>query len=220
VHRDVWSSTDEHSAQRNENVECQILKEIRKQHQCTGSEPTGHWSNYTQTEKMLCLNCTRQCWTEPPTQTSIATITKWIIKECHWAFASLYLLCVCVRACVLARVLLAADSQSTSSSGYRASLWDPWPDFILLFFLRLTNYFILLSKAPSLTRKRVCSLQCNHSLVRTLLSHLRLCSLLSPVTTLKDYGGSILTRLHTECVCVYIFTGCGKLTSFFIWVYS
>jgi hypothetical protein len=39
-------------------------------------------------------------------------------------------------------------------------------------------------KAPSLTRKRVCSLQCNHSLVRsltpnshTLLSHLRLCSL-------------------------------------------
>jgi hypothetical protein len=29
-------------------------------------------------------------------------------------------------------VLLAADSQSTSSSGYRASLWDPWPDFIFL----------------------------------------------------------------------------------------
>jgi hypothetical protein len=36
-------------------------------------------------------------------------------------------------------VLLAADSQSTSSSGYRASLWDPLPDFILLFFFRLTN---------------------------------------------------------------------------------
>jgi hypothetical protein len=35
-------------------------------------------------------------------------------------------------------VLLAADSQSPSSSGYRDSLWDPWPDFILLFFLRLT----------------------------------------------------------------------------------
>jgi hypothetical protein len=31
-------------------------------------------------------------------------------------------------------VLLAADSQSTSSPGYRASLWDPWPDVILLFF--------------------------------------------------------------------------------------
>jgi hypothetical protein len=35
-------------------------------------------------------------------------------------------------------VLLAADSQSTSASGYRASLWDLWPDFILLFFFRLT----------------------------------------------------------------------------------
>jgi hypothetical protein len=44
------------------------------------------------------------------------------------------------------------------------------------------NYFILRSKAPSLTRKRVCSLQCNHSLVRSLtpnhtLPRLRLCSL-------------------------------------------
>jgi hypothetical protein len=26
---------------------------------------------------------------------------------------------------IIAGVLLAADSQSTSSSGYRASLWDP-----------------------------------------------------------------------------------------------
>jgi hypothetical protein len=46
------------------------------------------------------------------------------------------------------------------------------------------NYSILLSKAPSLTRKRVWSLECIHSLVRsvtpnnnTLPSHLRLCSL-------------------------------------------
>jgi hypothetical protein len=45
------------------------------------------------------------------------------------------------------------------------------------------NYFILSSKASSLTRKRVCSLQCTHSLVRsltpnhTLSPHLRLCSL-------------------------------------------
>jgi hypothetical protein len=35
-------------------------------------------------------------------------------------------------------VLLAADSQSTSKSGYRASLWDPWPDFIFFFFFHLT----------------------------------------------------------------------------------
>jgi hypothetical protein len=52
----------------------------------------------------------------------------------------------------------------------------------LLFLLRLTITFFLLSKAPSLPRKRVCSLQCTHSLVRltpnhTLPSHLRLCSL-------------------------------------------
>jgi hypothetical protein len=45
------------------------------------------------------------------------------------------------------------------------------------------NYFVLRSKAPSLTRKRVCSLQSNHSLVRSLTPnqslppHLRLCSL-------------------------------------------
>jgi hypothetical protein len=79
-------------------------------------------------------------------------------------------------------VRLAADSQSTSKSGYRASLWTI--DQILScssFFvwqLRFSSF-----KAPSLTRKRVCSLQCNHSLVRlltpnshTLPSHLRLCS--------------------------------------------
>jgi hypothetical protein len=36
-------------------------------------------------------------------------------------------------------VLLAADSQSTSTSGYWAFLWDPWPHFILLFFFRLTS---------------------------------------------------------------------------------
>jgi hypothetical protein len=81
-------------------------------------------------------------------------------------------------------VLLAADSQSTSASGYRASLWDPWPDFYLALLTSSDNYFFLFSKAPSLMRKRVCSLQCNHSLVRavtpsnrTLPSHLRLCSL-------------------------------------------
>jgi hypothetical protein len=38
-------------------------------------------------------------------------------------------------------VLLAADSQSTSKSRYRASLWDPWPEFILLFFrLTITSF--------------------------------------------------------------------------------
>jgi hypothetical protein len=48
-------------------------------------------------------------------------------------------------------------------SGYWASLWDPWPDFYLALLTSSDNYVFLLSKAPSLTRKRVCSLQCNHS---------------------------------------------------------
>jgi hypothetical protein len=60
----------------------------------------------------------------------------------------------------------------------------PLTRFYLALLFSADNYFILLPKASSLTRKRVCSLQCNHSLVRlltpnnhTLPSHLRLCSL-------------------------------------------
>jgi hypothetical protein len=45
-------------------------------------------------------------------------------------------------------VLLAADRQSTSSSGYRASLWDPWPDFILFFFFRLTITWLFFLRRP------------------------------------------------------------------------
>jgi hypothetical protein len=59
----------------------------------------------------------------------------------------------------------------------------PLTRFYLVLLSSSDNYFILLSKASSLTRKRVCRLQCNHSLVRfltpnnhTLPSHLRLCS--------------------------------------------
>jgi hypothetical protein len=54
----------------------------------------------------------------------------------------------------------------------------------LLFFFWLTITFILFPMASSLTRGRVCSLECLHSLVRSLTtnnhklpSHLRLCSL-------------------------------------------
>jgi hypothetical protein len=79
--------------------------------------------------------------------------------------------------------VLAADSQSTSQSWYWASLWDPWPDFILLFLFRPTITFFFFRRRDE-TRKRVCSLLCNHSLVRSLMpnnhtlpSHLRLCSL-------------------------------------------
>jgi hypothetical protein len=59
----------------------------------------------------------------------------------------------------------------------------PLTRFYLALLSSSDNYFILLSKAPSLTRKRVCSSQCCHSLVSLLTpnnhnlpSHLRLAS--------------------------------------------
>jgi hypothetical protein len=66
------------------------------------------------------------------------------------------------------------------------------------------NYFYYFSFASSLTRKWVCSLECLHSLVRSFttsnhtLRLIRDCvPFLSPLTTRRDYGGGILTRLHT-----------------------
>jgi hypothetical protein len=97
-------------------------------------------------------------------------------------------------------VLIATDSQSTSLSGYRASLWDPRPDFILFFFFSVDKYLIILSMASSLTRKRVCILQWNHPLVPITILYFLIWDcvpFLSPLTTRRDYGGSILTRLHT-----------------------
>jgi hypothetical protein len=38
--QDPWRSTSEHSGQWNSKAEYQILKKIRKPHQCTSSEPT------------------------------------------------------------------------------------------------------------------------------------------------------------------------------------
>jgi hypothetical protein len=82
----------------------------------------------------------------------------------------------------LSWVYLTADGQSTSSSWYRAPLWGPWPDFILI--LSLVTLCCSSCRVPFLTRGRVCNLQCNRWLVRslrtnnhTLPSHLRLCSL-------------------------------------------
>jgi hypothetical protein len=63
-------------------------------------------------------------------------------------------------------------------------LLGPLTRFYLVLLFSFDTYFILFPTAFSLTRKRVCSLQCLHSLVRplttnnhTLQSHLRLCSL-------------------------------------------
>jgi hypothetical protein len=42
---------------------------------------------------------------------------------------------------------MSCSRQSTSKSGYRASFWDPWPDFYLA-LLSFDNYVVLLSMRP------------------------------------------------------------------------
>jgi hypothetical protein len=90
------------------------------------------------------------------------------------------------------------------------TIWDPWPDFK---FALVWQVLVSSCSAPSLTRGRACSLQCNHSLVRVAYYQVpvfisprnrvaqlyprALGSLLSPLTTLRDYDGGILTHLHT-----------------------
>jgi hypothetical protein len=83
----------------------------------------------------------------------------------------------------------------------------PLTRFYLALLFSSDKYLILLSKASSLTRKRVCSLQWNHSLVpiTTLYRLIWDCvPFLSPLTTRWDYGGGILTRLHTDDIYIYI----------------
>jgi hypothetical protein len=67
----------------------------------------------------------------------------------------------------LSWIYFAADGQSTSSSWYRAPLWGPWPDFILVLSL-VTIACFSSCRAPLLTKGRVCNLQCNLWLVRSL----------------------------------------------------
>jgi hypothetical protein len=83
----------------------------------------------------------------------------------------------CINCCIV-ELSLFYGWRSTRSSWYRAPLWGPWPDFILI----LSSVTIAL--LFFLTTGRVCNLQCNRWLVRslrtnndTLPSHLRLCSL-------------------------------------------
>jgi hypothetical protein len=63
-------------------------------------------------------------------------------------------------------VLIAADSQSVDQFVWVSGLpLGPLTRFYLVLLFLAGNYLIILSKASSLTRKRVCSLQWNHSLV-------------------------------------------------------
>jgi hypothetical protein len=58
------------------------------------------------------------------------------------------------------------DSQSVSMSWYRAPLLDLRPDITSFRNVDVWNLRYCVYWAPSLTRGRVCNLQCNHSMVR------------------------------------------------------
>jgi hypothetical protein len=94
----------------------------------------------------------------------------------------------------------------------------PLTRFYLVLLFSADNYFIILPKASSLTRRRVCNLQWNHSLVPITILYCLIWDcvpFLSPLTTRRDYGGGILTRLHTGrrwviMLCpLYLWNYCG-----------
>jgi hypothetical protein len=58
------------------------------------------------------------------------------------------------------------DSQSVRMSWYWAPLWDLQPDITSFQNVAVWNLWSCFCGAPSLTRERVCNLQCNHSMVR------------------------------------------------------
>jgi hypothetical protein len=79
------------------------------------------------------------------------------------------------------------------------------------------NWIALRFGAPSLTRRRVCNLYCNLSVVRHLEEFITIhycliwdywVSFTSLLRTRRDYGGSILTCLHTGVTAVLFGSGC------------
>jgi hypothetical protein len=103
------------------------------------------------------------------------------------------------------KLKLICDRQSVGQFIWVSGLpLGPFTRFYLALLFSADNYLILLSKASSLTRKRVCSLQWNHSLVPITILYCLIWDcvpFLSPLTTRRDYGGSILARLHTGINC-------------------
>jgi hypothetical protein len=97
------------------------------------------------------------------------------------------------------------DGHSAYPSWCRAPLWDPWLDFSFSFRLP-DNCFALRLGAPSLTIGRVCNFVVQSVsgqsrggliIIITVSSETTKFPFLSPPTTRRDYGWSILTRLHT-----------------------
>jgi hypothetical protein len=98
------------------------------------------------------------------------------------------------------KLKLICDRQTVGQFVWVSGLpMGPLTRFYLVLF-SADNYLIILNKASSLTRRRVCSLQWNHSLVQITILYWLIWDcvpFLSPLTTRRDYGGGILTRLHT-----------------------
>jgi hypothetical protein len=55
---------------------------------------------------------------------------------------------------------------TVSMSWHRVPLWDLWPDIISCRNVTVLNLRSCIYWASSLTRGRVCNLQCNHSILR------------------------------------------------------
>jgi hypothetical protein len=98
-------------------------------------------------------------------------------------------------------VKLICDRQSVGQFVWVSGLpMGPLTRFYLVLLFSADNYLIFLPKASSLTRRRVCSLQWNHSLFPITILYCLIWDcvpFLSPLTTRRDCGGGILTRLHT-----------------------
>jgi hypothetical protein len=93
------------------------------------------------------------------------------------------------------KLKLICDRQSVGQFDWVSGLpmWSLTRCYLVLLF-SADNYLIILPKASSLTRRRVCSLQWNHSLVPINILYCLIwdCApFLSPLTTRRDYGGSI-----------------------------
>jgi hypothetical protein len=101
----------------------------------------------------------------------------WIVLSISLVAAVESLLSCCIRICVLlklpsclcssrSRTYFTTDAQSVSMSWYRASSWDLRPDITSCPNVAVWNLRSCFCGVPSLKRRRICNLQCNHSMVR------------------------------------------------------
>jgi hypothetical protein len=120
------------------------------------------------------MSCYRaSLWDLRPNITSCRNVTVWNLRSCFSGAPSLTRGWVCNLQCNHSMVRVAVevskllyDWQSVSMSWHRAPLWDLRPDITSCRNVTVWNLRSCFSGAPSLTRGRICSLQCNHSMIR------------------------------------------------------